>query len=147
MSPALCGRQRRAGCAWRAICANDLVYARRSKWCWPRAPVYHHLRDSIEAHLTIVCAALAAGRWIERQTGWSIRMFVKTARRSRTIEIQAGPHVITAADPFPGDLQIALDQIHGRTSAHYLSTNQVTPRWCHHARAQMWACRPSPQLA
>jgi hypothetical protein len=35
-------------------------------------PVYHHLRDSIEAHLTIVFAALAVSRWIEHQTGWSI---------------------------------------------------------------------------
>ena len=28
-------------------------------------PVYHHQRDSIEAHLTIVFAALAVSRWIE----------------------------------------------------------------------------------
>ena len=53
-------------------------------------PIYHRKRDSIEAHLTIVFAALAVSRWIEAQTGWSIRKFVKTARRYRTIEIQAG---------------------------------------------------------
>ena len=29
-------------------------------------------------------------RWIEHQTGWSIRKFIKTARRYRTIQIQAG---------------------------------------------------------
>jgi hypothetical protein len=29
----------------------------------------HHLRDSIEAHLTIFFAALAVSRWIEHQTG------------------------------------------------------------------------------
>jgi DDE family transposase len=81
-------------------------------------PVFHHQRDSIEAHLTIVFAALAVSRWIERQTGWSIRKFVKTARRYRTIEIQAGAHAITAADPIPGDLRQALDVIHGRTRAH-----------------------------
>jgi hypothetical protein len=74
-------------------------------------PVYHHKRDSIEAHLTIVFAALAISRWIEHQTGWSIRKFVKTARRYRTIQIQAGPHTITAADPLPGDLRQALDAI------------------------------------
>ena len=56
-------------------------------------PIYHRTRDSIEAHLTIVFAALAVSRWIEHQTGWSIRKFVKTARIYRTIEIQAGPHV------------------------------------------------------
>jgi len=81
-------------------------------------PIYHHLRDSIEAHLTIVFAALAVSRWIEHQTGWSIRRFIKTARRYRTIQIQAGPHTITAADPLPGDLRQALDHIHGRTGAH-----------------------------
>jgi hypothetical protein len=81
-------------------------------------PIYHHLRDSIEAHLTIVFAALAVSRWIEHQTGWSIRKFTKTARRYRTIQIQAGQHTITAADPLPDDLRAALGQIHGRSSAH-----------------------------
>ena len=81
-------------------------------------PIYHRTRDSIEAHLTIVFAALAVSRWIERQTGWSIRKFVRTARRYRTIEIQAGPHIITAADPLPDDLRLALDHIHGRSGAH-----------------------------
>ena len=68
-------------------------------------PVYHRTRDSIEAHLTIVFAALAVSRCIEAQTGWSIRKFVKTARRYRTIEIQAGRQTITAADPLPDDLR------------------------------------------
>jgi len=31
-------------------------------------PVYHHKRESIEAHLTIVFAALAVSHWIEHQT-------------------------------------------------------------------------------
>ena len=35
-------------------------------------PIYHHLRDSIEAHLTIVLAALAISRFIEERTRWSI---------------------------------------------------------------------------
>jgi len=51
-------------------------------------PVFHRTRDSIVAHLTIVFAALAVSRWIEHQTGWSIRKFVKSARRYRTIGIQ-----------------------------------------------------------
>jgi hypothetical protein len=62
------------------------------------------------AHLTIVFAALAISRWIEDQTEWSIRRFVRTARRYRTIQTQVGPHTITAADPLPGDL---------RTACHY----------------------------
>jgi hypothetical protein len=74
-------------------------------------PIYHRKRDSIEAHLTIVFAALAVSRWIEAQTGWSIRKFVKTALRYRTIESQAGRQTITAADPPPDDLRQALDAI------------------------------------
>jgi Transposase DDE domain len=74
-------------------------------------PIYHRTRDSIEAHLSIVFAALAVSRWIEHQTGWSIRKFVKTTRRYRTIQIQAGDHTITAADPLPDDLRTALTKI------------------------------------
>ena len=74
-------------------------------------PIYHRTRDSIEAHLTIVLAALAVSRWIEATTSWSIRKFVRTARRYRTIQIQAGDHVITAADPLPEDLHDALSKI------------------------------------
>jgi len=76
-------------------------------------PVFHHVRHSIEAHLTIVFAALAVSRWIENATGWSIRKFVKTARRYRHVTIRAGDQTITAADPLPADLQAALDLIHG----------------------------------
>jgi hypothetical protein len=82
-------------------------------------PVYHRTRDSIEAHLTIVFAALAVSRWIERQTGWSIRKFVKTARRHRTVQIQAGDHVITAADPLPAELRQAIEAI----NASHLNTH------------------------
>jgi hypothetical protein len=84
---------------------------RMSKSDLQARPIYHRKRDSIEAHLTIVFAALAVSRWIEHQTGWSIRKFVKTARRYRTIEVQAGPHVITAAHPLPDDLRQALQTI------------------------------------
>jgi hypothetical protein len=82
-------------------------------------PIYHRTRDSIEAHLTIVFAALAVSRWIEHHTGWSIRKFVKTARRYRTIKIQAGPHTINAADPLPDDLRHAIEAIsHASRTEH-----------------------------
>jgi hypothetical protein len=81
-------------------------------------PIYHRTRDSIEAHLTIVFAALAVSRWIENQTGWSIRKFIRTTRRYRTIEIRAGDHTITAADPLPADLSEALSHIHRHVGTH-----------------------------
>jgi len=91
---------------------------RMSKSDLQARPIYHRKRDSIEAHLTTVFAALAVGRWIEDRTGWSIRKFVRTARRYRTIEIQAGEHTITAADPLPADLSEALHRIHRHIDAH-----------------------------
>jgi len=91
---------------------------RMSKHDLQARPIYHHQRDSIEAHLTVVFAALAVSRWIEARTGWSIRKFVRTARRCRTIEIQAGDHTITAADPLPADLRDALNRIHRSSDTH-----------------------------
>jgi hypothetical protein len=49
----------------------------------------NHTRESIEAHVTIVFAAHAVSHRIEHQTGWSIKKFVRTARRHRTVTIQA----------------------------------------------------------
>jgi transposase len=76
-------------------------------------PIYHHTRESIEAHLSIVFAALAVSHWIEHQTGWSIKKFVRTTRRYRTVTIQAGRQTLTAAEPLPDDLAEALTKIRG----------------------------------
>jgi transposase len=64
-------------------------------------PIYHHKRDSIEAHLTIVFAALAVTQWLERQTGWSIKKLITALRRYHTIDIEAGDQIVTAEDPRP----------------------------------------------
>ena len=74
-------------------------------------PIYHHKRESIDAHLTIVFAALAVTHFIEDRTGWSIKKCVRTARRYRTIHIRAGTHTVTAEDPLPADLRDALAMI------------------------------------
>jgi hypothetical protein len=76
-------------------------------------PIYHHLRDSIEAHLSIVVAAMAVSHYIEAQTGCSIKKFVRTTRRYRTVKIKAGRQILTAADPLPDDLREALTRIRG----------------------------------
>jgi hypothetical protein len=85
---------------------------RMSKHDLQARPIYHRTRDSIEAHLTIVLASLAVAHWIEHQTGWSIKKFVRTARRYRTVTIQAGRHTLIAAEPPPDDLAEALAKIH-----------------------------------
>jgi len=87
---------------------------RMSKHDLQARPIYHHLRESIEAHLTIVFAALAVTYWIEHQTGWSIKKFVRTVRRYRTVQIKAGGQILTAADPLPDDMSEALAEISNR---------------------------------
>jgi transposase len=84
---------------------------RMSKHDLQARPIYHHKRESIDAHLTIVFAALAVSHWIEHQTGWSIKKFVRTTRRYRTVQIKAGRQVLTAADPLPDDLRDAIAKI------------------------------------
>jgi hypothetical protein len=84
---------------------------RMSKHDLAARPIYHYKRDSIEAHLTIVFAALAISRLIEERTGWSIRKFVRTARRYRTVTIRAGQQLLTAEDPLPAELREALAAI------------------------------------
>jgi hypothetical protein len=84
---------------------------RMSKHDLQARPIYHHKRESIEAHLAVVFAALAVTHAIEKQTAWSIKKFVHTARRYRTIAIRAGGHVLTAEEPLPNDLRDALAQI------------------------------------
>ena len=85
---------------------------RMSKHDLQARPIYHHKRQSIDAHLTTVFAALAISRWVEDRTGWSIRKFVRTTRRYRTIQIRADTHTLTATDPLPDDLRQALANIH-----------------------------------
>ena len=91
---------------------------RMSKHDLQARPIYHHTRESIEAHLPIVFAALAVSHSIEHQTGWSIKKFVRTARRYRTVTIQAGRLALTAAEPPPDDLAEALTKIKAPTDAH-----------------------------
>jgi hypothetical protein len=91
---------------------------RMSKHDLAARPIYHHKRESIDAHLSIVFAALAVGRLIEDRTGWLIRKFVRTARRYRTIQIQAGRRLLTAEDPLPDDLREALALITKPEGAH-----------------------------
>lgn len=47
-------------------------------------PIFHRTRDAIDAHLTVVVAALAIGRVVEKRTGLSIKRFVKTLRPVRS---------------------------------------------------------------
>ena len=57
---------------------------RMSKSDLKARPVFHRIRDSIEAHLTVVFAALAITRTIEHITGMSTKKFINTLTPLRT---------------------------------------------------------------
>lgn len=84
---------------------------RMSKHDLRARPIYHHKRESIDAHLAVVFAALAVTRYVEAATGWSIKRFVRTARRYRTVQVRVGTHIVAAEDPLPDDLRDTLAQI------------------------------------
>src|SRR5690625_1745134 len=72
---------------------------RMSKTDLQARPIFHRQRDSIEAHLTIVFAALAASRYLQDQTGISIRKLVQTLRPLQEITLTIAGHPHTATDP------------------------------------------------
>jgi hypothetical protein len=115
-----------------SICTSGQVEKsfRMSKTDLAARPIFHHTRESIEAHLTIVFAALAMSRWVENTTGWSIKRFVTTARRCRTIQIQAGEHTITAADPYP------------TTSTPRSTRSTARTNWPKSGLIRSWRCLP-----
>jgi len=74
---------------------------RMSKSDLKARPIFHQKRDSIEAHLTVVFAALAIGKMIENRTGMSIKRFVTTLRpiRSGTVIINGKDYLAEADIP------------------------------------------------
>jgi transposase len=57
---------------------------RMSKSDLKARPIFHHKRESIEAHLTIVFTALAIGKTIEQKTNMSIKKFIRMFRSIRS---------------------------------------------------------------
>ncbi|WP_413542413.1 transposase [Citricoccus nitrophenolicus] len=78
-------------------------------------PMFHHQRDSIEAHLTVVICALAVARHLQEATGISIKKLVQTLRPLRTVIIDVNGHELTAAPAIDADTQKILDQISSHT--------------------------------
>ena len=74
---------------------------RMSKSDLKAKPIFHHQRDSIEAHLTIVFTALAISHYIETASGLSIKKFVKSLEpiRNGIILINGVPYPIKPKIP------------------------------------------------
>ncbi len=58
--------------------------------------VFHHTREAIEAHLTVVMASLAVARHLQDATGISIARIVRELRGLQEVTINLNGHEITA---------------------------------------------------
>lgn len=74
-------------------------------------PIFHHKRDSIEAHLTIVFASLAISRKIERLTRISIKQFVHTLRPIRSGIITIGTQEYPATPDITPPISSLLEKL------------------------------------
>jgi hypothetical protein len=84
---------------------------RMSKTDLAARPMFHHQREAIEAHLTIVFAALAVARYLQTATGLSIRKIVQTLRPIQQITVRIAGHDHIAADPVSPDAAKIIDAL------------------------------------
>lgn len=72
---------------------------RMSKTDLKARPMFHHTRDAIEAHLTIVFAALAVSRYLHAMTGLTVRKIHHTLKPIQQITVRIAGHEHVARDP------------------------------------------------
>ena len=88
---------------------------RMSKSDLAARPIYHHLKDSIEAHLTVVFTALAVAHDLQARSGWSIKRIVRGLRPLQQVTITLAGQQLHAEPAIPDDiaeLLTALDRGH-----------------------------------
>ena len=113
-------------------------------------PIFHHTRDAIEAHLTIVFTALAIARHLQNTTAMSIRKIVQTLRPLQQITFAIAGHEHTAADPSPtppakSSPQPGPSDQHTRPAR--LETDANVPPWSRDEPGVDRAAVPSVRLA
>ena len=91
---------------------------RMSKTDLRARPMFHHVKDSIEAHLTIVFAALAVAREVQNRTGLAIRNVTRQLRPLRSATIAINGNVQTFPPAIPPAQQQILDNLTQGTATH-----------------------------
>jgi transposase len=84
---------------------------RMSKTDLQARPVFHHTREAIEAHLTIVFTALAVARFIQNVTGFSIRHVIRTLKPLQDVTIQVAGQELTAQPKLTDDARHIVDSV------------------------------------
>jgi hypothetical protein len=91
---------------------------RMSKTDLQARPIFARTRDAIEAHLTIVFAALAISRTIQDRTGTSIRKVLRDLRPLRSATIEINGHIRTYPPAINDQQQALLEAITTPTARH-----------------------------
>ncbi|MGL5810902.1 MAG: IS1634 family transposase, partial [Nocardioides sp.] len=84
---------------------------RMSKTDLRARPMFHHTRDAIEAHLTIVFTALALAREVQNRTGLSIRNVIRQLRPLRSATILANGRTHKIPTHVPDEQQALIDDL------------------------------------
>jgi len=84
---------------------------RMSKSDLKARPIFHHTRESIDAHLTVVFGALSVARYIEAATGLSIRKFVRTLAPIRTGMVSVNDVSLAVKPKIPDDVATLIKQL------------------------------------
>lgn len=74
-------------------------------------PIFHRKREAIEAHLTIVLAALAVGRRIESRSHMSLKQLVRTLRTIRSGVVVLNGQEYTAQEEISEDIHRILKKL------------------------------------
>jgi len=74
---------------------------RMSKTDLRARPIFHRRRDAIEAHLTVVFAALAISRFMQDATGMSLKKIITSLRPLREFTGRVGGQDITFTPEVP----------------------------------------------
>lgn len=84
---------------------------RMSKTDLRARPMFHHKREAIEAHLTVVFTALAVARYLQDRTGVSIKKLITTLKPLREVTISIAGQTLTAKPQVPDDVQELVDRV------------------------------------
>ena len=81
-------------------------------------PIYHRTEDSINAHITIVTAALAVAHEMVEYSGMSLKKLVRTLRRYRSFELEVNGQTIHATVPLPDNIHTLVNNILHSPTTH-----------------------------
>jgi len=76
-------------------------------------PVFHREKDSIDAHLTVVFAALAIGRHLQELSGLPLKRLITDLKSVRSAKVLVNGQMVTFAAQIPEGLEEVLSRLRG----------------------------------